>query len=62
MTVKELIDTLGKIPAEQQDNIEVFAWSGCYGSGSPMFDVYVVTDMQDEFPRGLRLVSTKPLF
>lgn len=61
MTVKELVDVLGKIPDEQQDDIEVFAGSG-YGSGSPVFDVYVVKDMQAERPEDFLLLSTTPLF
>ena len=61
MTVKELVDVLGKIPAEQQDDLEVFAGSG-YGSGSPVFDVYVVKDMQAACPEDFLLLSTTPLF
>ena len=56
MTVKELVKTLGKIPAEQQDDLEVFAGSG-YGSGNPVYDVYVA-----ECPEDFMLLSTTPLF
>lgn len=61
MTVKELIETLGKVPEDQQDDIEVFAGSG-YGSGHPVYDVYVVKDMQAECPEDFLLLSTTPLF
>ncbi len=61
MTVKELVNTLNKIPDEQQNDLEVFAGSG-YGSGNPVYDVYVVKDMQAESPEDFLLLSTTPLF